>query len=145
MQALISTTELRNTGYRVVQIVEDDKIFTVSGHLFWVPAPVGIVADEYWYDPSDQKFKLLRSPVACDSITSVAHNSNNNKITFVVIGRYDSVSVITQSLHGVVSANEKSLIYTPNTGYTGSDEFQYRASNSAGDSNTANVNITVLA
>jgi hypothetical protein len=57
MKALISTIEPRYTGYRVAQIVDDGIIFPVSDELFWFDCAADVVADQYWYDPSDQTIK----------------------------------------------------------------------------------------
>jgi hypothetical protein len=51
---------------------------------------------------------------------------------------------MTDPSHGSVSlGSDGGFVYTPTTGYTGSDSFTYKAHNSAGDSNTATVSITV--
>lgn len=57
MKALISTFELRETGYRVAQVVEDGQEFDVSPDLYWVDCDSEIKADQVWYDPSDNSFK----------------------------------------------------------------------------------------
>lgn len=59
MKALISTLEPRETGYRVAQIVYDDHVFEVANTLFWVNCAEEIVADQFWYDPSDQTIKPI--------------------------------------------------------------------------------------
>ena len=62
MKALISTIELRYTGYRVAQIVDDGIIFPVSSEMFWFDCADNVVADEFWYDPSDQQIKPIPVP-----------------------------------------------------------------------------------
>jgi len=57
MKALISTFELRETGYRVAQVVEDGQEFDVAPDLYWVNCDSSIKADQVWYDPSDTTFK----------------------------------------------------------------------------------------
>ena len=57
MKALISTFELRETGYRVAQIVEDGQEFDVAPDLYWVDCDSEIKVDQVWYDPSDNSFK----------------------------------------------------------------------------------------
>jgi len=57
MKALISKIESRYTGYRVAQIIEDEKIFSVSDDLFWVNCDDTVKADMFWYDPVDQTIK----------------------------------------------------------------------------------------
>lgn len=63
MKALIATNEPRQTGYRVAQVEQDADIFPVSEPiLFWTDCPDYIVADAYWYDPSDQSFVKFPPP-----------------------------------------------------------------------------------
>jgi hypothetical protein len=53
--ALISPIEPRETGYRVAEVV--DQTFEVAQPLFWTPCTDDIVADQFWYDPTDQLIK----------------------------------------------------------------------------------------
>lgn len=62
MKALISTTELREAGYRVAQVEEDENTFPVSSDMFWVACSVDTKADQKWYDPADQQFKDFPTP-----------------------------------------------------------------------------------
>lgn len=57
MKALISTIEPRETGYRVAQVEADANVFVVSDDLFWVDCADDVVADQFWYDPSDETIK----------------------------------------------------------------------------------------
>lgn len=59
MQALISTTELRETGYRIAQVAADADVFPVASEMFWVVCADNIVADQFWYDPSDSQIKAF--------------------------------------------------------------------------------------
>jgi hypothetical protein len=56
MKALISPVEQRETGYRVAEVSYNN--FDVAPPLFWVDCADDVVADVYWYDPSDNSFKL---------------------------------------------------------------------------------------
>jgi hypothetical protein len=63
MKALISTTEPKQTGYRVAQVVEDKDIFPVAEpNMFWVSCENYVLQDQYWYDPSDQTIKFILQP-----------------------------------------------------------------------------------
>lgn len=62
MKALISTIEPRETGYRVAQVVADNATFPMSVDFFWADCPDYIVADAYWYNPSDQTFVEFPPP-----------------------------------------------------------------------------------
>lgn len=58
--ALISTQEQREQGYRVAQIVRTNQSFPVAPEMFWQPCPDYIIADQYWFDPSDNSFKEIQ-------------------------------------------------------------------------------------
>jgi hypothetical protein len=67
MQALISTTEPRQTGYRVAQVTYDDQIFPVAETMFWVVFPDTLNSelvsmDAYYFDPMDNTIKLQYPP-----------------------------------------------------------------------------------
>jgi hypothetical protein len=59
MKALISINEPSQTGYRVAQVESDENIFSVAQNLFWVDCADDVVADQFWFDPSDQTIKTL--------------------------------------------------------------------------------------
>lgn len=63
-EALISPNEPRYTGYRVAQTVEEHQTFEVGQPLFWTSCDDNVVADQYWYDPSDQTIKI--NPISDD-------------------------------------------------------------------------------
>ena len=56
-EALISPTEPRESGYRVAEVLDQGQTFEVGSPLFWTPCADDVVADEFWYDPSDELIK----------------------------------------------------------------------------------------
>ena len=64
MQALISTIEPREDGYRVAEVVQDGNTFPVADVFFWHTCPDYVVADQYWYDPRDEQFYTFPPPPA---------------------------------------------------------------------------------
>ena len=55
-----------------------------------------------------------------------------------------SASVVSAAAHGLLTINgDGSFSYTPDAGYAGGDSFSYGAADSAGDSATATVTLTV--
>jgi hypothetical protein len=44
-------------GYRVAQVELTENIFPVANPLFWTDCADDVVADQFWYDPSDQQIK----------------------------------------------------------------------------------------
>lgn len=57
MKALITPNEIIEQGYRVAQICEIE--FEVASPLFWIDCDETIIADQYWFDPSDNTFKKV--------------------------------------------------------------------------------------
>ncbi|KFC20472.1 Ig-like domain-containing protein [Chryseobacterium sp. FH1] len=75
----------------------------------------------------------------------------NNESSFNILSNDTSVLAITgvtitqQPTHGTLIVNgTTNVTYKPTTGYTGTDSFKYKASNSTGLSNEANVSISVV-
>lgn len=59
--ALISPNEPREAGYRVADVHPDG--FDVAEPLFWSECADEVVADKFWYDPSDGQLKEVPEPV----------------------------------------------------------------------------------
>ena len=57
MKALITPNEIREEGYRVAEIHETG--FEIALPLFWVDCDDTIVADQYWFDPTNNSFKKI--------------------------------------------------------------------------------------
>ncbi|MFO0838222.1 MAG: Ig-like domain-containing protein [Phycisphaerae bacterium] len=53
-------------------------------------------------------------------------------------------STVSQPRHGTLTGAPPSVTYAPNTGFSGSDSFTFKAYDGAADSNVASVSITVL-
>ncbi len=56
-----------------------------------------------------------------------------------------SLSILAATLHGQVAIENNQIVYTPDAGYTGVDEFTYQITDGQGASATARVSITVNA
>jgi YD repeat-containing protein len=81
----------------------------------------------------------LVPPVVNPVSATVAFNSSGNNIPLSVSGTYTSVAVSTPAGHGIATASGVTISYSPNTGYSGADSFNYTASNSAGTSSPAAI------
>lgn len=62
MKALISSIEPVQSGYRVAQVEQDENTFPVAEGLFWTDCADDVVADQFWYDPSDATIKPILVP-----------------------------------------------------------------------------------
>lgn len=60
MQALISPNEAVQSGYRVAEVSVTS--FEVASPMFWMACADDVVADQWWYDPSDSTVKLIPVP-----------------------------------------------------------------------------------
>lgn len=60
MQALISPNEPVQSGYRVAEV--SVTTFEVAPPMFWVECADDVVADQWWYDPSDSTVKPIPVP-----------------------------------------------------------------------------------
>lgn len=49
-KALISTTELILTGYRVAQVEDETNIFDVAEGMYWADCNDYIIADKFYFD-----------------------------------------------------------------------------------------------
>lgn len=63
MKALISNIEFVKTGFRVAQVEPDANIFSVAEGLFWVSCSNDVVADQFWFDPSDETIKPVQEVI----------------------------------------------------------------------------------
>ena len=85
-----------------------------------------------------------QAPIASPAAATVAYGSSGNPITLSLSGGAPtSVTVSSQAAHGTATASGTSITYTPNSGYWGSDSFQYKAANAGGTSIAATVSITI--
>jgi len=58
--ALIAPMQPVQTGYRVAQV--SNETFDISTPFFWVNCADNVLADQFWYDPSDQTIKPVPVP-----------------------------------------------------------------------------------
>jgi hypothetical protein len=86
-------------------------------------------------------------PVANNDATTTPQNTPVNIAVLTndqVNGTLQSVILVSNPLNGTVSLNSSNqFVYTPNLGFSGTDQFTYRITNQNGTSNVATVTITV--
>lgn len=71
MKALISSTEPRETGYRVAEVAYDDQVFPVAETMWWVDFPADlntqlVSQNGYWFDPTDNTIKPIPQDIPQD-------------------------------------------------------------------------------
>lgn len=70
------------------------------------------------------------------SLALLASDANNDDLTYSIVDSPD---------HGTLSGpTDQIRIYTPTSGYTGTDSFTFRANDGTANSNTATISITVV-
>lgn len=61
--AYISTQEPCASGVRIVQVQDKkDGLIDVDGLLFWVECADDVIAENYYYDTTDQQIKQIPAP-----------------------------------------------------------------------------------
>lgn len=90
--------------------------------------------------------KVTEAPTVHDTTTTVQANSENNPVNLDFDG-YDIQSVGIEDgsgpEYGTATATGTGVTYTPNPGFSGTDEFLYTATNAAGTSTPATATIIV--
>lgn len=102
------------------------------------------------------KGKYNTSPMGSNALLApIANNDNavtvqNNLVTIPSLandelnGTFQALTIITQPANGVVSISGNNFIYTPRSGFNGTNTFSYSVITTGGTSNTATVTVTVL-
>lgn len=86
------------------------------------------------------------APVAQDVTANVPYGGNSIPISLQIVGDgVSGVAVVTAPAHGTTAIAGLGILYTPVTGYVGTDSFTYTATNASGTSAPALVSITVAA
>ena len=69
-QALISPSESVETGYRIAEVVNTEQTFEVGG-CFWTPCADDVLADQFWYDPSNELIKPILASAEANKQTAI--------------------------------------------------------------------------
>jgi VCBS repeat-containing protein len=124
--------------------------YLVNGTKFSGSGPNADTFDYTAIDSAGQKttttVTITVTPVAFDQtvFTNFDTPLNGPSVLDPDIGTGISVTSNTQPSHGTVTINpDGTYLYTPNSGYTGPDQFTYTITDSSGQTATANVFITV--
>jgi hypothetical protein len=73
-KALISPNEPVQTGYRIAQVEAVESVFPVANPLFWTDCEDNVVADQFWFNPSDST--IVEIPQAVANTTPVGGEPN---------------------------------------------------------------------
>ncbi len=102
----------------------------------------------YTYDSAGNRTQYVVSGAAAPTTGpvsySVATGSTNNTVPLALSGTPASgVTVSSAPSHGSAAVVGTMILYTPTSGYSGSDSFQYTAWNPSGTSSASTVSLTV--
>jgi hypothetical protein len=118
--------------------------------------------DNFTYQVTDQYGLTLAAPaVASIEVLPINDPPQVQSVVTVALGHgqrgpivpavYDpdpgdtiTFSIVTQPANGAATADVNGLFYTPNAGFVGADSFTFRATDSAGASDTGTVQVEVL-
>ena len=89
------------------------------------------------------------APTGTTQNITVDEDSVNNTITLAGIDADSSDTLtyisITDPIHGILSGTPPNMTYTPTANYFGSDSFTFKINDAIVDSNSATINISVIA
>jgi hypothetical protein len=63
-KALICPNEPVQAGYRIAQVGAVESVFPVADPLFWMDCEDNVVADQFWFNPSDNTIVEIPQVVA---------------------------------------------------------------------------------
>lgn len=87
---------------------------------------------------------VVASPPSANALSkSVPKNSSSNVLTPVVSGTVSSIALASTPSHGTATVSGLNIVYTPASGYQGSDTFSYQATGPGGTSAAATISINV--
>jgi hypothetical protein len=102
----------------------------------------------YSYDAAGNRTQYevkAQAPIVSPVTAVLVANSLNNPISLIIMGAA-AISVAVPppgAQNGTTSVSGTTLTYSPNTGFVGTDSFQYTATNPVGTSAAAGVTITI--
>jgi uncharacterized protein YhjY with autotransporter beta-barrel domain len=118
---------------------------TAGSYTFTVNVSATFFSVPVLYSTTINVTVLAAAPVANGFSQTVNQNSTNNVLSTSTSGSVSSISVISTPLHGTAIVSGLNIVYTPTSGYAGSDAFSYVATGPGGTSSAATVSITVAA
>jgi large repetitive protein len=97
----------------------------------------------------DQAYTVVIGAAVPVAVNDTATTNAGSAVTIAVTandsGTIASIALASAPVHGSAAVSGLSIVYTPNSGFFGSDSFTYTASGPGGTSNAATVSVTVSA
>ncbi len=139
------------------EVVEDPSNGSLSGtapNLTYTPTTEFVGVDSFVFKVNDGKISSFATvtitsnaaPVANDQSASVFLNTDESIILTATDANGDNLtySVVGGPSNGTLTGTAPNLTYIPDSNYSGSDSFTFKANDGLVDSSTATVSITVL-
>lgn len=146
-------------AYAIVSEPVNGSLGTVSGSsVTYTPDPDFHGSDSFTFRAADGNFEsniamvtLTITPVNDPPVVqAAAHTGHRDRELPVVLVASDpdgdplTYAIVTPPEHGLLSGTAPDLTYTPATGYTGSDQFAFTASDGQAESLPATVSLNLL-
>jgi uncharacterized protein YhjY with autotransporter beta-barrel domain len=132
-----------------IQVASNTQLTAVTPSTSAAGAAQVSVSNQAGTSTTNGTFTYVAPPVADNQTIAAAYNSagSSNRTTVVLSASNNPTSyeVLTAPQHGSLTGTAPNLTYIASNGYIGSDSFTFRASNAAGNSNTATVTLNVAA
>ncbi len=150
------SSQVGTLAFNVLPSIQAWKTNFASNH-GWVILPTGNDGVAFHSSEGTVKPKLIvtwtdsSTNIPPTAVADFATTSQNTAVTISILandfdfdGDYLTVQSTTTPAHGsVVIDSSRTVIYTPNNGYSGPDSFSYTVSDGFGGTSTATVNVMV--
>ncbi|TQV87089.1 Ig-like domain-containing protein [Aliikangiella coralliicola] len=131
-----SMNKTQTGEYQYLVVACNDQQGTDCGHYSKLLTVTVIPSGSENLAPVAQNLQVETDENTAASITLIASDPNDDTIVY---------TLVTQPQSGVLSGSGKDWTYTPQTDFSGTDSFTFKANDSALDSNIATVSILVNA
>ncbi len=123
--------------------IETNKSYISCNGSSWID--VGAGSDYGWDIGIRARNVTNQCPVANDQAVATIKDTSLGITLVATDGDDDTLiySILTSPANGSLSGTAPNLIYSPNAGYIGTDNFTFKANDGTCDSNTATINIAI--
>jgi len=158
--AIVLTASDADEDFLSFSITNGPSYGVLSGtapNLTYVPNPDFSGSDSFDFEVIDSNGGIVSATIIIEvqavndapvAIADAVLTEENVAVAFMlqaIDSDGDSISfnVVNEPSYGVLSGAGANLTYTPNTGYSGSDSFDFEASDGNGGTNSATISITI--
>lgn len=147
----------RPLTYTIINAPQHGSLTGVGANKTYTPASNYLGVDSFSYKVNNGSFNSNiatvsivvsvnnTAPIASNSNINVNHNSPANFTLVATDADGDTLSyiIVSQTAHGTISGSGTTLVFTPNSGFAGSDTLTFKANDGTDNSNTATISFSV--